>query len=302
MKRSNHYAEFGLQRVAERRADAAWIKVQFEAEDTVVFPVWRSQNLIFHESDAGDEPRAVTIPWRDASALLEAGAEQMFLGLREGVAHFAVDLSVLDDPHDQPALDGIGEFVELRSVGIFLSREVGGMLAYAKGLSHWHSRHLFCGVCGGATEMRETGHLRVCTNTDCGAQHFPRTDPAVIMLVSKGDRAVLGRKRIWPDGMYSTLAGFVEPGESLEEAVAREVMEEVGIPISNVRYHSSQPSLMLGFYADAEGEEINMNVDELEDARWFTRAELAGGAAGIDRRPRSDSIARHLIEEWVKEG
>jgi len=181
------------------------------------------------------------------------------------------------------------------------------MLAYARGILHWHRQTRFCGVCGSPTELREAGHLRVCTNPACAAHHFPRTDPAVIMLVSRGDRCLLGRKSEWPDGMYSTLAGFVEPGESLENAVAREVMEETGVAISNIRYHSSQPwpfpaSLMLGFYATAETEEINYDPAELEHARWFTRAELADGGAGIRHRPRSDSIARRLIETWVAGG
>ena len=185
-----------------------------------------------------------------------------------------------------------------------LPRDEGGLLAYAKGILHWHERHRFCGNCGLPTESREAGHLRVCTDRACGASHFPRTDPAVIMLISDGDRAVLGRKSEWPDGMYSALAGFVEPGESLEEAVAREVKEEVAIDVNNIRYHSSQPwpfpaSLMLGFYADAVSGEIAFDPDELEDARWFSRAELKRGEAGLVRRARSDSIARRLINDWV---
>ncbi|MEK9646759.1 MAG: NAD(+) diphosphatase, partial [Alphaproteobacteria bacterium] len=144
-------------------------------------------------------------------------------------------------------------------------------------------------------------------NPNCGAMHFPRTDPAVIMLVARGDRALLGRKAEWMEGMYSTLAGFVEPGESLEQAVAREVWEEAGVRISNIRYHSSQPwpfpaSLMLGFFADADGDDFQRNDDELEDLQWFTRQELADGGAGIARRPRSDSIARRLIDEWISQG
>jgi NAD+ diphosphatase len=199
------------------------------------------------------------------------------------------------------------QFVDLRSVGPVMDRTESAILAYAKGIMYWHERHKFCGVCGSETEIFEAGHLRKCQNSACATPHFPRTDPAVIMLVSKDDRALLGRKAEWMEGMYSTLAGFVEPGESLEHAVAREVMEEAGVEITNIRYHSSQPwpfpaSLMLGFYADALTEDFSQNDEELEDLRWFTRQELADGGAGIARRPRSDSIARRLIDSWIANG
>ena len=303
MKRPNFYAGFGLERIAERRSDQTWLNGLLHAEGTVVLPLWRSMNFVI----TGEEPRAVMVRARDSRALIEASRQTVFLGCIGDVAHFAVDLSHFETPADAAVFDTPGEFVDLRSVGVHLTREEGGLLAYARGILHWHTRHQYCGVCGNETEGREAGHMRICTNPDCRTQHFPRTDPAVIMLVSQGDRVVLGRKDEWPDGMYSTLAGFVEPGESLEEAVAREVKEEVDIDIANVRYHSSQPwpfpaSLMLGFYADALSDDITMNPDELEDARWFTRAELADGGAGIDRRPRSDSIARRMIEDWIKEG
>lgn len=298
----NPYANVGLDRASERRGNRAWVDSLISARDTLILPVWRSRNLVI----TGEERRALMLRAEHAGVLFEASGETVFLGLKGDVAYFTIDLSHLDDPHSGP-LPPDSEFVDLRSVSVLLPREESGLLAYSKGILHWHSRHRFCGVCGSATETREAGHLRVCANPGCGTQHFPRTDPAVIMLVSRGDRAVLGRKSEWPDGMYSTLAGFVEPGESLEDAVAREVEEEVGIRVSNVRYHSSQPwpfpaSLMLGFYADAESDKIHMNPDELEDARWFTRAELADGGAGIARRPRSDSIARRLIENWVEKG
>ncbi len=303
MKPANHYSDFGLDRMSEMRGDAQWLQARFEAETMVAWPLWRTRNLI----RPGDDPEAVTLGRDEARALVESGADRIFLGMRDGIAHFAIDISHMETPAESLILEGRGEFVELRGVGVLLPRDVGGMLAYAKAITHWHARHRHCGVCGGATEMRDAGHLRVCLSETCGASHFPRTDPAVIMLVALGDRVVLGRKSEWREGMYSTLAGFVEPGESLEEAVAREVMEEVGIAVTNVRYHSSQPwpfpaSLMLGFYADALGDEIRINRDELEDARWFTRDELAGGGAGIDARPRSDSIARRLISEWVEQG
>ena len=168
------------------------------------------------------------VPAAEATAVLENGAETLFLGLRGGVAHFAIDLSHVEDPHGAFGLAPAAKFVELRDVGPDLAPEEGGLLAYARGLAHWHRTHRFCGRCGAPTTVREAGHVRACTNPDCRAQHFPRTDPAVIMLVSQGDRALLGRKSDWPAGRYSALAGFVEPGETLEGAVAREVMGELG--------------------------------------------------------------------------
>ena len=302
MKRPNFYDHSGLDRMSERRADAEWIDALLEAEETRIMPVWRARNFV----TAGDEPQAAHLAADEATALLETAGETVFLGIKQGIAHFSVDLSHIEDPAQVPVLAGRGAFVELRSVGALLSRDDGSILAYARALAHWHRQHRYCGACGAPTEMRESGHLRVCTDADCATHHFPRTDPAVIMLVSRGDRALMGRKPEWVEGMYSALAGFVEPGESLEGAVAREVMEETGIGISNVRYQSSQPwpfpaSLMLGFYADAESEDIAFDPAELEDARWFTRAELAAGGAGLASRRRSDSIARRLITDWIAE-
>ena len=210
------------------------------------------------------------------------------------------------------AASGIGRAIALRlgregaRVGL-IDRDEGGALAYARAMTHWHATHLYCGACGAPTESREGGHIRVCTNESCAKHHFPRTDPAVIMLVEKGDRCLLGRKSEWAQGRYSTLAGFVEPGESLEDAVRREVMEETGVVVSDVEYHSSQPwpfpaSLMLGFFCKAETEAIHRNDKELEDARWFTREELNAGQGGLGIAPRPISIARRLIDDWLSQG
>jgi len=173
------------------------------------------------------------------------------------------------------------------------------MVAHAVGLLNWHRRHRFCANCGAPTEAREAGHVRVCPA--CGAHHHPRTDPVVIMLVTDGDRALLGRQAQWPTGRYSALAGFVEPGESLEEAVAREVREEAGVQVADVRYRSSQPwpfpsSLMLGFSARWAGGEPAVRDAELEDVGWFTRAAIVGGDVLL---PPPTAIARRLIDEWL---
>ena len=179
------------------------------------------------------------------------------------------------------------------------------VMAFARAMLFWHSRHRFCGLCGSPTRSEEAGHMRRCTDPACQAMHFPRTDPAVIMLVTDGDRALLGRNKNFVPGMYSTLAGFVEPGESLEDAVAREVLEETAIAVSAVHYHSSQPwpfpaNIMLGFYAEAASSEITVDYGELEDARWFERDWLLSHVDDDGfRMPRRDSIARRLIGDWL---
>jgi NAD+ diphosphatase len=302
MNSQNHYADEVLDRVAQFRRDDAWVTAQYAAEQTMFIPVWRSRSLI----EQGAAPRGVMMSIAETRALMETATTTVLLGVRNEIAHFAIDISPME-AHEVNELRADGEFVDLRSVGAVLDRTEASILAYAKGIMHWHSRHLFCGVCGSPTESQDAGHLRKCLNQNCSAGHFPRTDPAVIMLVQKDDRALLGRKAEWMPGMYSTLAGFVEPGESLEQAVAREVMEESGVEITNIRYHSSQPwpfpsSLMLGFFADAVTEKLIPWDDELEDLQWFTRQELADGGAGIAQRPRSDSIARRLIDEWIRQG
>ncbi|MEE2996433.1 MAG: NAD(+) diphosphatase [Pseudomonadota bacterium] len=300
MKDDNHYANEILDRVSHLRADKIWVNSQLQADHTIIIPVWRSLSLISN----GAEPRGVLLPASQARGLLETACATVLLGLRNEVAHFAVDISHLEE-HDARINVSNSAFTDLRSVGAVMDRSEASILAYAKGITHWHAQHMYCGVCGNPTEIQDAGHLRKCLDPDCGAVHFPRTDPAVIMLVAKDDRALLGRKAEWMEDMYSTLAGFVEPGESLEQAVAREVFEEAGVKITNIRYHSSQPwpfpaSLMLGFFAEAVTEDLVRSEEELEDLQWFTRKELADGGAGIAKRPRSDSIARRLIDDWIR--
>jgi NAD+ diphosphatase len=196
-------------------------------------------------------------------------------------------------------------FADLRQLAGRLDRAEGALLALARAMMFWHQRHRFCGVCGSPTLTEEAGHMRRCMNPDCKTMHFPRTDPAVIMLVSDGERALLGRNKNFPPGMYSTLAGFVEPGESLEGAVAREVREETAIEVGAVTYHSSQPwpfpaNIMLGFHAEATTSDIAVDYSELEDAKWFERDWLlAHTNDNTFRLPRLDSIARQLVEDWL---
>ncbi len=200
-------------------------------------------------------------------------------------------------------------FVELRGVGALLPAEEAGVLAYARGLAFWHERHRFCGACGGPTVSRPAGHVRACPVL--GSTHFPRSDPAVIVLVTHdhpvhGERCLLGRSARFVAGMYSTLAGFVEPGESLEDTVRRELYEEAGVAVTDVVYQSSQPwpfpaSLMIGFRARALDDRLVIDPEELDDAGWYTRAELLDPAQRRIKLPSRDSIARHLIESWLLE-
>jgi len=194
------------------------------------------------------------------------------------------------------------ELRELRPLAPMLPDDSASLLAYARALALWHARHRFCGVCGAPNAPARAGHVMRCTRPGCSTETFPRLDPAIIVLVTdpSGERALLGRQASWPEGRYSTIAGFVEPGESLEEAVAREVAEETGVQIAEVSYDSSQPwpfpaSLMLGFHAVANTEAITLRDGELQDARWFTRADLAAGHPAL---PPAGAISARLIDAW----
>ncbi len=298
--RPNAYTGNPLDRAGERRDDDAWIADRLLDRSSLFVPVWRARTLFRGLDEA--RPEAVFLTGEIASPLRMAGGPWAFLGLMEQRAMFALDVSGVEDP--LPLLPrNIGRFEDLRQVTAGLAANDAAILALARGLMHWRLRHGFCGVCGGRCEPRSAGHALTCLQ--CGAQHFPRTDPAVIMLVHRHDRVLLGHSQRFPKTtMYSTLAGFVEPGESLEEAVTREVLEESGVHVGAVRYHSSQPwpfpaSIMLGFYAEGLTEDISIDTNELRDARWFSRSELQAPDAYGFSLPRRDSIARRLIEDWM---
>jgi NAD+ diphosphatase len=316
----NYYAAPGFERAGLKRRDSDWIRAAIGRAGSQFVPVWRSQNLI--ADLAGAEPRAIVLAADHATLLLGEGDADahlaqgriVFLGVVDERPHFAVDLSGIEAPLEMlasPALAALGipegatRFADLRQLAGRLARAEGALLAHARAMLFWHQRHRFCGVCGSPTLSEEAGHMRRCTNADCKAMHFPRTDPAVIMLVSDGERALLGRNKNFPPGMYSTLAGFVEPGEALEDAVAREVREETAIEVRAVAYHSSQPwpfpaNIMLGFHAEAVTSEIAVDYGELEDARWFERDWLLSHVDDNSfRLPRLDSIARRLVEDWL---
>ncbi|MBI4183574.1 MAG: NAD(+) diphosphatase [Proteobacteria bacterium] len=296
--RPNFYAAGRLDRAARLRTDAEWVRGRLSDPATRLVPVWRDHNLI-----AGGTALSAALVAPEAAGKALDGAITVLLGEFDGIAYFGVDLSAHDDPRAAVRLPEGAEFVSLRQVGAALDGAEAAMLAYAKGLLYWHARHRFCAGCGAETEVINAGHARRCPR--CKTQHFPRTDPAVIVLVTHGDRALMGRSHRFPPGMYSTLAGFVEVGESLEDAVAREVFEESGVRVKEVRYHSSQPwpfpaSLMLGFTAGAATTEIDFDPEELVDCQWFTRPEAAELEEARKKvMPRSDSIARRLIHQWL---
>ncbi len=298
MKRPNIYASGKIDRAAHLRGDEGWIAARLADDSSRITLVWRSRNLVRID----DRPMPHLLP-PDPALLADAGAVAL-LGLIDDSAHFAIDLS----HRSQEEVAGFGLFEDLRRVGPLMRHQDGALLAYARGMMHWHLAHRYCGRCGEATESRDGGHVRSCRDEACATPAFPRTDPAVIMLVHAGDCVLLGRQAIWPIGMHSVLAGFVEPGESLEDAVAREVFEEAGIGVTDIQYHSSQPwpfpsSIMLGFSARATSEALCINEAELESARWFHRDELIDLPEDAPLRlPRRDSISYRLISDWLAAG
>ncbi len=302
----------GLDRAAWLRGRPEELSEHLRAAATRILPVWRGKPLMAGAAAGWVGP--------GHAVLAEASEPPVFLGLDGEGARFAADISgwtpaadalppagVFFDPTEQrhPALPGDHRFAELRGVMAALSARDAELAATAKALIGWHGSHRFCSACGRPSEIAQGGWLRRCP--DCGAQHFPRTDPVVIMLVTRGNRALLGRSPGWPDGMYSCLAGFMEPGETIEAAVRREVAEETGIRVGRVRYLASQPwpypsSLMIGCAAEAESEAITLDPVELEAATWLNREELARILAGEHptiRRPRAGAIAAFLLSNWL---
>jgi NAD+ diphosphatase len=284
-----------LERRAELRDDPAWLAAaRADVATRYVIAAGSTQLVV-----SGD---AVEIAFLAGEhPLVQAAAEPDFtlLGWFRGARTVLVDLR---EAASEVRLPASTELRELRPLTPVLSAESASLLAYARALSLWKARHRFCGVCGAPNVPARAGHVMRCSREGCANETFPRLDPAIIVLVSDADggRALLGRQASWPVGRYSTIAGFVEPGESLEDAVVREVEEETGVHVTDVRYESSQPwpfpsSLMLGFRAVARTTEITLRDGELEDARWFTRADLAAGHPTL---PPAGSISARLIDGW----
>lgn len=289
-----------LDRASHLRKDVDFLQAELRAHSSVILPVWRDQTLVA-------EGRLGLLSLGEAAALLEHDGELVWLGKLPSGSCFAIDLSALPDPNVLPVLSGRGQWQDLRMIGATLPGDHFALAALARGLFYWHRRALHCGVCGAPTNARAGGHVRACRNESCATEHFPRTDPAIIVLVSQGDECLLGRQPNWPKGMYSTLAGFVEPGETIEEAVAREVLEESGVQVGDVQYFRSQPwpfprSLMIGFTATAISRAISVGRDELEDAKWFTRDQVRDPKAHGFFTPGKFALSGQLIEAWLANG
>jgi NAD+ diphosphatase len=300
----NYFTPRTLDRGTDLREDGAWMEKELQSATVRFIPVWQDKNLITTE----ETPKAVFLSRADAQALIPTAESITLLGRDEVGTTFAIGLPTEGDA----PLAGMGKFRNLRWAAALLAERDCALLAYAKLMALWHHHHRFCSTCGSPTESASSGHARVCTDAACGSTHFPQMSPAIIVLVTLGERCLLGRKAEWPKNMYSTLAGFVEPAESLEAALVREVREEAGVEAASMRYFASQPwpfpnSLMLGFTAKAASEAIHIGKDEaqreLEDARWFTRREIREGLAqGTLQLPLKLSISFHLIEHWFDVG
>jgi NAD+ diphosphatase len=293
VRRPNAFSGRYLDRAAHLRKDDAFVAQALAAPSTVIVPVWHSRSLVRH-GPGGCSAAYVEVS-HSCVAALPAG-DLVMLGQFGDRVYFAADLP----GDDAPTILDDARFEDLRMVGAQLPEQEAGVLAYARGILYWRHRHRYCGVCGAPNASTSAGHVMKCTNADCATDHFPRIDPAIIVLVTDGERALLGRQAAWPAGRYSTIAGFVEPGESLEDAVAREVLEETGVTVLESDYHSSQPwpfpaSLMIGFTARAAAAAVPRADEELEDVRWFTREDIAAGFPGL---PPPQSVSFRLIEDW----
>jgi len=256
----------------------------------------------FHQLENGKTPEGLGLGLAISHELVRLHGSRIELHSEPGKGcELRFSLPITSDPV-LPAAGGV-EYRDLRTLGGILPPDEASLMAHARAMILWHQAQQHCGYCGAATAPDSGGYARICTGAGCGRRIFPRVDPAIIVLVEAGDRCLLGRQPTWPDGRYSTIAGFVEPGESLEEAVRREVFEETNVRLAEVRYQSSQPwpfpsALMLGFRATADSGDIVLNDGELEDARWFTRHEIR---AGWPKLPPRLSIARRLVDDWLLE-
>ena len=277
-----HFSRSRHDRLGRDRIDPEWVEAQWSRSDACVV-------VVADDAVAMNGSRLRLLTPEDAPP-----GERAVLGAADGQTYLAILADQVPEELDP---------TPIRQAGVALDAVQGGLLVHAVGLASWHRTHPRCARCGEPTDIAEAGHQRRCPN--CGAVHFPRTDPAVIMLVTdEEDRALLGHQPAWADGRYSTLAGFVEPGESAEDAVRREVHEEVGVTLAEVTYAASQPwpfpsSLMLGFFARADTTDIDVDGREMSDARWFTREELNRLTTNQEvRLPGVVSISRWLIETW----
>ncbi|HEY1430657.1 MAG TPA: NAD(+) diphosphatase [Stellaceae bacterium] len=281
MEEIYRFAGNPLDRVSQRRQDSGWVASLLEDPDTRVLPLHALKPQIRHSSAAALDWQSI-VPWRP---LIEEGSTLILLGTREGRAYFALDTTSAVTQHDGDSIA-----MDARAAAPLIDVGEAAILAQARSLIDWHDRHRFCARCGTPSTVASGGWVRRCPN--CKAHHFPRVDPVVIMLAVRGERCLLGRGHRRPGARFSCLAGFMEPGETPEEAVRREVLEESGIHIGRVQYLASQPwpfpsSLMMGFLGEALTEEITIDPEELAEVRWFEREEVQ---AMVERSGSDDPI------------
>lgn len=301
----NTFAGNPLNRASERRTDIAWLTEQLNSDQALAIAIWNGKPFVENAKDGGGLQIAY-LPANMAEELSGGPERLLFMGLWKETPVFAVDLEGGADPAEGP-LQGLGRFEDLRASAMRMPHTDAAIVATAKQMFEWRRRHRHCSACGEQSNVVEGGWKRQCPA--CKAEHFPRTDPVVIMLAVHEDRCMLGRQEIWPKGMFSALAGFLEPGESVEEACARELHEEAGLKTLSVRYHSTQPwpypsSLMIGLIAQVEDDNATPDQTELSEVKWFTKAEardvLAGKYDGVSA-PGALAIAHQLLKAWAEE-
>ena len=302
------YEEILLNRENQFRIDSEWLDTNLCNENAYIIPVWRNKNLFIVDPSVKDKAEAIILTGPEACKILQKADTTIFLGIKDNRIYLAADLNHLDDPLSIFLQKNL-TFVDLRELVTNIDPINAGYLAYARAIVYWHQTHQYCGTCGTQTEPRRGGHQRVCLNDNCKISHFPRTDPAVIMLVTHPteEKCLLGHNKKYRGLRYSTIAGFVEPGEMLEQAVAREVLEETNISVIDVKYKASQPwpfpaSIMLGFRAHGTNSNIICHDQELTDAKWFSREEVNKLAKASNMLPAKHlSISRWLIDDWLLE-
>lgn len=309
LKRSllNTFVVRDIDHVSTHRSDESWIEQQL-ARSPLIFAVWRGSFLVLTSAQI-DAVELVELS-RDEVGEISGFVDTLFLGQLQNHGSRPVFAALIDNQVDDvdQALSDRGEFIDLRKAGAILQSQQAALVAHAKALEEWHSRNRFCPRCASPMKSVSAGHVLRCQSDSCGRDQFPRLDPAIIVRVNIDDRILLGRQASWAPSQYSVIAGFAEPGESLEQSVAREVFEETGIEVAEVHYQSSQPwpfpgNIMLGYAAVASHDRIQPNDEELEDARWFTRQQIVEQLeAHTLRVPPSVSISMRLIEDWFDQG
>jgi len=300
------YASSKIDRHGDFRSDAKILNKIMIDDKTKFVPIWNGKNLF---QQVNEKIEAYLLNKEDVRLIIPNDiVNPIFLGVADNTNYIGLDLNENNSEFNLWIEKKSIIIDDLRKFGPNLNEVDASFLALTSGMFYWHNTHKFCGFCGSKNTSAEGGFVRICSNLSCGKSHFPRTDPAIITLISSGDRVLLGRSPRFPEGMYSTLAGFVEPGESLEQALEREVFEEVGVRVENIRYFNSQPwpfpaSLMLGFFAKAKHEDMRIDYNEIEDAQWFSIDQLRSlkhpSISGGFKLPRVDSIARRLVDTWI---